>query len=213
MLHIEQVSKRYGSITALDAASLSVASGTLSCVHGPSGCGKTTLLLCCAGLLQADSGTIHIQEQPVHSMSQQQRTAFRAAHIGFVFQQFHLIPYLTARQNILAAGLGLNKKCDEQRADELLNYIGLEQRAAHKPHEMSAGQCQRIALARALFHRPAVILADEPTGNLDPNTGAEIIDLLLDYAKHAAILVASHDQHIADKATTCLQMEHGRINA
>ena len=199
---MNKLSKHYANIKALDHVDLFLETGKLASIQGPSGCGKTTLLLCAGGLLKPSSGTVQINDTDIYSLNQNQRAAFRAQHIGFVFQQFHLIPYLTARQNILAAGLANKTANNEQRADELLNACGLSNRASHKPDALSAGQCQRIAFARAIFHKPSLLLADEPTGNLDPEASEIILNLIKDYATEHAVLIASHSKRV-EKFSDC----------
>lgn len=213
MLQALNVDKTYKqNIQALNQASLTMNSGELVSIHGASGCGKTTFLLCCGGLLKPQAGTVQINQTDIYQLSHNQRAAFRAQHIGFVFQQFHLIPYLTAKQNILTADLGSAQENAEKRADELLELIGLNDRASHKPAELSAGQNQRIAVARALFHKPALILADEPTGNLDPESGAGVLDLLKQCSEKTAVLVVSHDERLQTVATRSYHMQNGALS-
>jgi len=171
MVEFKNVTKIYdgpeGKLAAIDRVSLSVHPGEFLAVYGPSGCGKTTLLLTAGGLLRPSDGQMSLDGQDPYVLSPEMRSRLRARTIGFVFQQFHLIPYLTVRQNILAPSLALPTKGADQRAQELVSRFGLDDRADHVPARLSTGERQRTALARALLNQPKVIMADEPTGNLE----------------------------------------------
>jgi ABC-type lipoprotein export system ATPase subunit len=205
MLEIEQLGKTYHkgavTITPLRDLALTVRAGEFVAVHGPSGCGKTTLLLIAGGLLHPDAGTVRVDGQDLYRLSAEARAAFRAAHIGFVFQQFHLIPYLTVLENVLAPAVAVPVPEPSKRALDLLEQFGLGHRVRHLPAELSTGERQRTALARALLHRPKLLLADEPTGNLDEDNGRIVLGYLADYARQGgAVLLVTHDRRAAELA-------------
>lgn len=211
MLEIANLTKTYhtrqASVTPLHHLSLSVAAGEFVAVHGPSGCGKTTLLLIAGGLLHPDGGTVRVAGQELYQLSAEARAKFRAVHIGFVFQQFHLLPYLNVLDNVLASSLGAAVPSAQARAWALLERFGLSQRWRHVPAELSTGERQRTALARALLHRPRLLLADEPTGNLDDDNGASVLQHLAEYAREGgAVLLATHDRRAADYAQRWLPL-------
>ncbi len=216
MLEFKNVSKSFdgpeGKVTALREVSLSVLPGEFLAVRGPSGCGKTTLLLTAGGLLSPNSGQVSLDGYDPYALSPEKRSRMRARMIGFVFQQFHLIPYLTVRQNILAPSLALPAKGAGQRTQELVSRFGLDDRAGHVPAQLSTGQRQRTALARALLNKPKIILADEPTGNLDEDNADIVFGYLNQYvAEGGCVLLVTHDVRTAAHATRTLQMSEGRI--
>lgn len=216
MLRLQEVAKTYSvkqrEVQALAGISLTIEAGEAVAVQGPSGCGKSTLLLVCGGLLRPTRGTVLVSDQEPYRLSANARSRFRAQHIGFVFQQFHLVPYLNVQQNILAANVPNRQPQAEDRAESLIRRFGLEDRRHHVPAELSIGQRQRVALARALFHQPKLVLADEPTGNLDPDNAAVVLDALRQYADAgAAVLMVTHDPQAAQRAHRVLQMEQGRL--
>lgn len=201
-----------GKVTALKDVSFSVRLGELLAVRGPSGCGKTTLLLAAGGLLRPSSGEIRLDGQDPYELNPEQRSRLRAEKIGFVFQQFNLIPYLTVRQNILTASLALPRKHAVARACELISRFGLDDRADHVPAQLSTGEKQRTALARALLNEPKVILADEPTGNLDEDNAQIVFGYLSQYVHDGGcVLLVTHDTRAAAHATRTLQMNQGRL--
>jgi ABC-type lipoprotein export system ATPase subunit len=201
-----------GKLTVLEAVSLSVSPGELLAVRGPSGCGKTTLLLTAGGLMRPSDGRVGLDGQDPYELNPEMRSKLRARMIGFVFQQFHLIPYLTVRQNILAASLALPMKEAGKRAEEFISRFGLGDRADHVPAKLSTGERQRTALARALLNQPKVILADEPTGNLDERNAEIVFGYLSQYvAEGGCVLLVTHDARAAAHATRTLQMSRGRI--
>ncbi len=186
--------RRKDTVTALGGVSLQIESGCFNVIQGASGSGKTTLLLGAGGLLQPDTGTVHVLGEDLYSMSSETRARFRAANIGFVFQQFHLIPYLTVLENVLAPTLALSGQAVRHRAAELLESFGMSHRLDHAPAELSTGERQRVALARALLNSPALLLADEPTGNLDEKNAAAVLQYLRAFATDGgAVLLATHD--------------------
>ncbi len=217
MLTLEQVSKTFtgpgGEVRAVDGIDLRVAAGEFVVVRGPSGCGKSTLLLAAGGLQEPDAGRVTVDEDDLYAMSANARAVFRARHIGFVFQQFHLIPYLSVRDNILAAALatGVTREVRE-RADELIERFGLGHRVHHVPAASSTGERQRTALARALLNQPRLILADEPTGNLDTDNARVVLEFLRDFAKDGgAVLLVTHDVAAAEFADRSVEIVDGVI--
>ena len=201
-----------GKVTALDEVSFSVSPGEFLAVRGPSGCGKTTLLLAAGGLQRPSAGQVSLDGQDPYALGSEMRSRMRASTIGFVFQQFHLIPYLTVRQNIMAPSLALPTKEAVQRTQELVSNFGLDDRAGHVPAQLSTGQRQRTALARALLNKPKIILADEPTGNLDEDNADIVFDYLDKYVLDSGcVLLVTHDARAAAHATKTLQMSQGRI--
>jgi len=216
MLEFKNISKWFdgpeGKVTALDEVCLSVSSGEFLAVRGPSGCGKTTLLLTAGGLLRPNTGQVSLDGYDPYALNPEMRSRMRASMIGFVFQQFHLIPYLTVQQNILAPSLALPAKEADQRAKELVSRFGLDDRAGHVPSQLSTGQRQRTALARALLNKPKIILADEPTGNLDESNSDIVFGYLSQYvAEGGCVLLVTHDARAAKHATRTLQMVDGRL--
>ncbi len=202
-----------GKVTALDNASLSLSAGELLAVSGPSGCGKTTLLLTAAGMLRPDEGSVELAgSKNVYDLPPDRRSRIRAGLIGFVFQQFHLIPYLTARENIMAPSLAMPIEGAGQRAWELVEQFGLEERADHLPSQLSTGERQRTALARALFNRPKLIMADEPTGNLDDDNAELVLQHLRRYVSEGgSVLLVTHNARATEYATRTVKMKSGRL--
>jgi ABC-type lipoprotein export system ATPase subunit len=205
MLEIRHLRKSYptprGPVQALADVSLQVGAGEFVAVQGPSGCGKTTLLLAAGGLLRPDSGQVLVSGQDLYELSAEARARFRAATIGFVFQQFHLIPYLSVLDNVLSPTVASPVADAAGRARELLERLGLAGRAQHVPAELSTGERQRTALARALLPRPRLLLADEPTGNLDEAAGEVVLGHLAAFARTGgAVLLVTHDRQAAAHA-------------
>ncbi|MCE9552816.1 MAG: ABC transporter ATP-binding protein [Planctomycetes bacterium] len=219
LLSINDVSKSYEvdgrAVAALSSVSLELAPGRFVALKGRSGCGKSTLLLSAGGLLRPDGGSVRWGNIDIYALSPEERAALRAREVGFVFQQFHLVPYLSVLENVLAATLGLSTDATPataHRAHELIDRFGLSDRVTHRPSQLSVGERQRTALARALLNRPQVILADEPTGNLDAQSAAVVLDELASFA-HAggAVLLVTHEAEAAARADECLNMEAGRL--
>ncbi len=211
MLELRHITKTYagpqGRVKALQDLSLSVGAGEFVAVRGPSGCGKTTLLLAAGGLLRPDAGEVLVNGENLYRLPAEARARFRAATIGFVFQQFHLVPYLSVRDNILTPTLAHPFPEARNRAAELLARFGLEHRARHVPAELSTGERQRTALARALLTRPRLLLADEPTGNLDDANGQIVLTCLADFARAGgAVLLVTHDQRAAEVAQRTVEL-------
>ncbi len=216
LLICDQVSKRYrkngNSITALNNATLQVDAGEFVAIQGVSGSGKTTLLLIAGALLEPDSGRVIIDDVALYSQTRKQRAQIRAKKIGFIFQQFHLIPYLSVLQNIQAPALALGHAGSVERTHYLLEAFGLEHRAKHNPAELSVGEKQRVACARALYNKPSIILADEPTGNLDSETAESVVSFLRDFTqKGGGVVLVTHSEKAADAADRVLRMGEGNL--
>ncbi|HVR74623.1 MAG TPA: ABC transporter ATP-binding protein [Planctomycetota bacterium] len=214
MIEIENVWKTYptakGDLHALQGVSLEARGGEMVVVNGPSGAGKTTLLLVTGGMLRPTSGGVRVAGRELYSMSHAERSVFRGEKIGFVFQMFHLVPYLDVLDNVLvAACVGAGAR---DRARDLLESLGISHRATHRPAALSAGERQRVAIARALVNRPSVILADEPTGNLDPESANAVLEALGDYRKDGGtVIIVSHGALAAAHADRTLRLEAGRF--
>ena len=213
ILQIDSVSKSYSangkSVRVLTDASLKLDEGQFLAVRGKSGCGKSTLLLTAGGLLRPDSGEVHIGDTDLYSLAPNQRALFRAQNVGFVFQQFHLVPYLNVLENVCASRLGGTIGASEarRRAEELLDRFGLGPRTRHRPSQLSTGERQRVALARALLNRPRVLLADEPTGNLDEENSEVVLQHMAEFAEQGGgVLLATHDPQAAETAHSCHDM-------
>jgi putative ABC transport system ATP-binding protein len=209
----KQVSSPEGTLTILADVNLAIARGRTAAIIGTSGAGKSTLLALLAGLDEPSSGRIWLNGAELTSLDEDGRAAVRARHVGFVFQSFHLVPSLTALENVMLplelAGLPNAKRT----AAEVLDSVGLGARGTHYPRQLSGGEQQRVAIARAFVTRPAVLFADEPTGNLDTTTGARIIDLLfeLNRASQTTLVVVTHDVSIAQRCDRTIRIEAGRI--
>lgn len=216
MIHCEQLSKVYrtaqGEVRSLDHFSLEVNAGEFVCVRGPSGCGKTTLLLMLGGMLRPTSGRVTVDGQDLYALKIKERAQFRARKIGFVFQMFHLVPYLNVMENVLLASGPDRNGSDAGRAQDLLTRLGLAQRARHIPAELSAGERQRTALARALLNEPTLILADEPTGNLDPDNATEVFRHLAEFHRAGGtVILVTHGSTGESYADRVIQMKAGKI--
>jgi putative ABC transport system ATP-binding protein len=217
-VRIDEVVKRYTldegvELIAADGVSLAVEPGALVALTGPSGSGKSTLLHLVGGVDGADGGSIRVDDREVTALSGDALAAHRR-HVGFVFQRFNLLGALTARDNVLAPVVPFKVGFDKAgRADELLAAVGLQGRERSLPSRMSGGQQQRVAIARALVWEPGLLLADEPTGNLDTRTGAAILDLLLDVRaqRGTTILLATHDPVVAARCDRLVRLQDGRI--
>jgi putative ABC transport system ATP-binding protein len=214
-LSVADLTHAYGADPVLRGVSLAVASGTSAALMGPSGCGKTTLLLAAAGILVPDAGQVLVGGEAVPAGSADSRAAFRRSRVGLVFQFGELIAELTLEQNVaLAAELaGVRRRQALADARDVLARVGLASVQRHKPGMVSGGQAQRAAIARAIVHRPELVLADEPTGALDSANGDAVLDLLLELVaeRDATLLVVTHDERVAHRCDRRLVMSDGRI--
>ncbi|QDU27324.1 Lipoprotein-releasing system ATP-binding protein LolD [Anatilimnocola aggregata] len=218
MFQLTDVMKRYRrreeEVVAFRTSDLKIASGEYVAIVGPSGSGKTTLLSLLGGMLSPDSGKVEFQGESIYDLPIQVRTKLRRSQIGFVFQTFNLIPYLTARENVQVPLYlaGMKPDAQRERAEALLEQVGLSQRLNHKPSEMSTGQQQRVALARTLANSPKLILADEPTGNLDPDSKAAVMSIFTRFvADGGTIVMVTHDPASAAQASRRLRIVDGLI--
>jgi len=211
------LTKTYGHdstrVEALRQVDVSFTRSRFTAIMGPSGSGKSTLMHCLAGLDTADSGEILIGGRNLMQLSDDQLTEMRREQIGFVFQSFNLVPTINARENILLPLALAGKKHDAQWFDQVVSILGLGERLSHKPHELSGGQQQRVAVARALLTRPEVVFGDEPTGNLDSRTGAEVLSLLRSSTREMGqtIIMVTHDPVAASYADEVLLMKDGQL--
>ncbi|RLM71366.1 ABC transporter ATP-binding protein [Halorubrum sp. Atlit-8R] len=200
------------TVTALDNVSCEITHGSVVGVAGPSGSGKSTLLHLLAGLDTPTAGDIQIYGTSIQTLSSRERTAFRRSHIGMVFQRFHLLPALTAVENVAVplVQAGESRATRRDRATELLDAVGLDGRHKHRPGSLSGGEQQRVAIARALAADPAVVIADEPTGELDRETGEQVLDVLTDIAADRAVVIASHDEYTLSRTDRVINLRDGR---
>jgi putative ABC transport system ATP-binding protein len=218
LLGVNRLTKQYrgsdGRVDAVSEVSLEVDAGQFVAIRGPSGCGKTSLLLSAGGLLRPDEGSVVVEGQDLYSLSSEQRARFRARRIGFVFQQFHLVPYLSVLDNVLVPSMAWRVENANERARELLETLGMSHRLHHKPDALSTGERQRTALARALLNRPGLLLADEPTGNLDRENADGVLQFLTQFAHDGgAVLLVTHDDYAMGFADRTIKMREGRFQS
>ena len=218
ILKAEHLVKTYGSgetaVKALDDVSLEVSKGEFVAIVGQSGSGKSTLLHMLGAMDYPDSGTLTVDGEDVFSMNDDALAQYRRRQAGFVFQFFNLLPVMTAKENILIPLSLDGQKADEAYLNEIAETMGIADRLSHYPHQLSGGQQQRVAIARAMISKPAVILADEPTGNLDSASGNEILSLLKTTIKKydQTLILITHDMNVAEKADRIITIKDGKIN-
>ena len=215
MIKAENITKSFGDLQVLKGINLEIPRGKLYSVVGPSGAGKTTLLQILGTLSLPDTGTVRIKQKPVFSLSEKQLAAFRNQEIGFVFQFHYLLPEFNALENVCIPAFiaKKSKKEAEQKARELLEFLGLGNRLTHKPAELSGGERQRVAVARALINDPAVIMADEPSGNLDTKNREDLHDLFFSLRDrfNQTLVIVTHDENFARQSDKIIRMRDGRI--
>ncbi len=218
ILRVENLSKVYGAgearVEALKQVSFTMERGEFGAVVGVSGSGKSTLLNCIGGLDFADKGKVFLNGKDLFAMGENERTIFRRQNIGFIFQSFHLIPELDVEQNIMFPLLLDYKKPDPGRVDEILEVLGLTDRRRHLPGQLSGGQQQRVAIARALITHPALVLADEPTGNLDSQSSQDVMELLCKASRHyqQTVLMITHNMNLTASADRVFRVSDGKLS-
>jgi putative ABC transport system ATP-binding protein len=217
VIQIRHITRRYtAAVTALDDVSLEIAAGEFVAITGPSGCGKSTLMHLIGGLDTPSSGEIIVDGLALHGAGDAQLTAYRRTKIGIVFQFFHLLPTMSVVENVCLPLLlrGDSYASARAKAEEIIGLVGLTDRARHGMHQLSGGQLQRTAIARALVHEPAVLLADEPTGNLDSVNAGQIMELLqkISSQRRTTMLVVTHSEEIARQAARCIRLRDGKIS-
>ena len=218
MIRCDEVTKIFrkngSEVTSLDRFTADIGAGEFVAVRGPSGSGKTTLLLTLGGMQRPSAGVVQVSGRDLYGLSPADRAGLRSAEIGFVFQMFHLVPYLDLMGNVLLASPGKPGPAVRQRAGELLDKLGLAERVSHRPGELSAGERQRLAVARALLNRPKLILADEPTGNLDPENAAEVVRHLAEFHQAGGtVVLVTHGTAADTHADRFLRLRQGRLVA
>ena len=214
-LRIESLNKSYSGATPVHAVknvTFAISPSEFVAVRGRSGCGKSTLLLAVGGLLRPDQGHVVVCERDLYAMASGQRRSFLASHVGFVFQQFHLVPYLNVLENVRVAELGLKIATPPSRSEELCARFGLSARLRNRPDQLSVGERQRVALARAMVNRPKLILADEPTGNLDPENSQTVLEALREFVNEGgSVLMVTHDDAATSAVDRVFEMDEGRL--
>jgi len=217
VLNVENLNKTFKSGTknlkVIDDVSFKLEAGSTLSIVGPSGSGKTTLLGLCAGLDRADSGVVELCGEKLTGLNEDERARIRNQNVGFIFQNFNLMPGLTALENVMIPMELKGEKNASSRAKKLLNDVGLGERMNHYPVQLSGGEQQRVSIARAFSNTPKILFADEPTGNLDGNTGATIESLIFEMNKehNTSLVIVTHDMRLAEKTTHILKMNNGRI--
>jgi len=217
MVQLEQVTKRYmgpgGEVFALRDASLRVEAGEFVAIKGPSGSGKSTMLLTIGAMVSPTEGRVRIRDTDVYALTGGARARFRADNIGFVFQLFHLVPYLSVLDNVLLPTLATGGKDKRAEALGLLERFGVSHRVDHRPSELSIGERQRVAMARALLNRPVLLLADEPTGNLDPANAREVMEYLTEFNREGGtVVVVTHEEVSSRYAQRTVLLREGRLD-
>ena len=219
MINLESVTKSYPvkndeEVTALDNINITINDADFATVIGVSGSGKSTMLFTIGGMLKPTGGTVEVGEIDVYSLSSSKLAKFRRTYIGFVFQTFNLVPYLTCLENVALPAIltGSSKSNAFEHARQMLDRLGLSQRLNHKPNAMSVGERQRVAIVRSLINEPEILLADEPTGNLDPETSAEVMKLLKEInSEGQTIMMVTHDPVLAKTGNRLIRLNEGRI--
>ena len=217
MLSVQNLTKTYssrnGSLTVLHDVSFELAAGKSLAIVGPSGSGKTTLLGLCAGLDTSSSGSVRINDTAIDNLNEDERAALRNKYVGFVFQNFQLIPTLTALENVMIPLEFQKQKNASGKAAEMLQKVGLSDRLHHYPSQLSGGEQQRVAIARAFVHQPKLLFADEPTGNLDADTKENIEDLLFEMNRAAGttLVIVTHDAELAAKTNQIIRLKGGQV--
>lgn len=215
MIRLSNVTRRYGSIVALDDVSLEIAAGEFVSVTGPSGCGKSTLMHLVGGLDTPDAGELIVDGLPLHRASEEELTDYRRRRLGIVFQFFNLLPTMSVFENVALPLLlrGEPMKTVRPQAEAIIELVGLANRASHGMHQLSGGQIQRTAIARALVHGPKLLLADEPTGNLDSANAAQVMDLLqkISSQHRTTMVVVTHSEEIARQTARRIRLRDGHI--
>lgn len=217
ILHLQNLSKTYQSagrtLTVLDNVNFSITEGSTVAIVGPSGSGKTTLLGLCAGLDRASTGQVELNGIPLDSLTEDQRAQVRNQHVGFIFQNFQLLPTLTALENVMVPLELRGEKNIRSRAMELLDRVGLSHRYDHYPTQLSGGEQQRVSLARAFSNQPKILFADEPTGNLDTETSEKVVKLIFDLNREAGttLVLVTHDLELAAKTQRIIRIKGGVI--
>ncbi len=215
MIKVENIVKRFGDLEVLHGVSLDVRSGEILSIVGASGAGKSTLLQIIGTLMTPDSGSVMIDGVALDTLNERELSTFRNRKIGFVFQFHHLLEEFSARENVMLPMLigGVERSAAERRGDELLSLVGMSHRATHRPSALSGGEQQRVAIARALANNPAVVLADEPTGNLDSATREDIQHLFFDLRERTqqTFIIVTHDEKLAEMSDRKIVMSDGRI--
>jgi putative ABC transport system ATP-binding protein len=217
ILNIQNVSKTYQSgghtLTVLDNITFAVEAGSTMSIVGPSGSGKTTLLGLCAGLDRASTGTVELQHIRLDDLNEDQRAQVRNQYVGFIFQNFQLLPTLTALENVMVPMELRGEKNIRVRAMDLLEKVGLAERSHHYPVQLSGGEQQRVSLARAFSNKPMILFADEPTGNLDAETSEKVIELIFELNKQAGttLVLVTHDLELASKTGRIIRLKGGKM--
>ncbi|MCA9142820.1 MAG: ABC transporter ATP-binding protein [Planctomycetaceae bacterium] len=218
MIELIGVSKVYrtshGDVRALDEVTLSIQEGEFVALKGHSGSGKSTLLALLGGLAVPNTGSISVAGRDVGKLSSSERARFREENVGFVFQMFHLLPYLSVLDNVLVAAPAASRSTSRDYAKQLLSGFGMDERITHRPSQLSAGERQRVAMARALLNRPKLLLADEPTGNLDEKNAEALLDFLGGFHREGGtIVLATHDDRAAERADRIIELASGKVTS
>ena len=215
MIEVRDIVKRFGDLEVLHGVSFNIADGEIVSIVGASGAGKSTLLQIMGSLLKSDGGEVVVDGIELSKLGEGKLSDFRNRHIGFIFQSYHLLPEFTAVENVMMPMLiaGAKRSEAEVRAKELLDLVGMSHRATHKPEALSGGEQQRVAIARALINRPSVVLADEPTGNLDTATRDEIQRLFVELRDRTGqtFVIVTHDETLAERSDRTIHMSDGRV--